>query len=557
MRQDRKAFYGWLGGFALLTLVSVYRQLSLRLLPGDPARPYIVYAVYLALLAGWGESIRDRITQKSMRVFLLMDDGVMLFWLTIRFLQDAFLEENIYLMRLLGYFIAIPAAALPLLGLYAAYGLGRGDDYRMPERRYLLLLPAAALIAASLTNEHHHFMYSAAAGEPQPNLYFHPYIGIYLLYLWVLVLVLARVLVIVRRNRPAGDAGPLRRIAPFLEILLLVLFCTPYTLSSFLVNVELIEFSAGIFFIEAVSWELFIAIGLIPVNAQYEEVFDRSTVAMQLVSEDGAPLVRSGRAPALPPDLFGTLRSRGSAAAPDGQELQLFPVRGGYLVWEKDVSRLRRVIRELRQSAEELQQEGTLLSRELRLKSEEAAVAEQNRIYNALSREVGPQLALLDSLLRKADAAPDKTALFRQICLVGAYVKRRCNLRLIEQSDGVIAREDLDLSLRDLLGCLGALGTETGLSWQDGVLPSPAFALLTLDLLEFLTEYERFSPAAVRLTFGADGAFSADVVSGSGRGGALPDAGLRGLERDGCRIACTPAPGGYRAVLRAEGGPVC
>ena len=39
--------------FLLLCAVSAYRQVSRHLFPGDYARPVVVYAVYVLLLAGW------------------------------------------------------------------------------------------------------------------------------------------------------------------------------------------------------------------------------------------------------------------------------------------------------------------------------------------------------------------------------------------------------------------------------------------------------------------------------------------------------------------------
>jgi transposase-like protein len=121
----------------------------------------------------------------------------------------------------------------------------------------------------------------------------------------------------------------------------------------------------------------------------------------------------------------------------------MYRLRSGCLIWQQDVSQLRSVIRQLQKTAAELEEEGALLSQELKLRSEEAAVTEQNRIYNQLTAEVGPQLSLLRQLLQKRDAAPDREALFEKICLLGTYVKRRCSLRLIEQSDGTVACEDL------------------------------------------------------------------------------------------------------------------
>ena len=157
----------------------------------------------------------------------------------------------------------------------------------------------------ALTNESHHFLCYVLPNEPQPNLYFHPYIGTYLIYAWCLALIAARTAVLYRRSRPSGKK---RGLSAFFEPLALLAFCAPYTAASFWVKWELIELSAGVFFLEAVSWELFIYLGLIPVNTQYRAVFDRSTAGMQIVSEDGRPIVRSASAPVLTEAQFSALR---------------------------------------------------------------------------------------------------------------------------------------------------------------------------------------------------------------------------------------------------------
>ena len=275
---------------------------------------------------------------------------------------------------------------------------------------------------------------------------------------------------------------------------------------------------------------------------------------MQIVLKDGRPCVRSCRAPELSRETFGRLREKTVVSARDGKELQLYPLRNGYLIWQRDVSQLRGVIEQLRRSAGELEQESVLLRQELKLQSEETAVREQNRIYNRLTEEVGGQLSLLRGLLQKADTAADKAVLFRQICLIGTYVKRRCNLRLIEQSEGSISPEDLELSFRDLLSCLAEMGADTDLTRLESAAPPPALALLSLDIFEFLLEYERFAPAAVRVRLAAE--FTVDIRSGA-RSGVPPAAELARMERDGCRLACAVLPGGYRVTLRGEEETPC
>lgn len=525
--------------FLLLVLVSAYRQFSLHLLPGDFIRPYVVYTAYLVLIFGWINSIRTRFTQKSMRIFLLGNASVMLFWLTVRFVQDAFLYPYLYWMRYSGYFILIPAVAVPLLGFYASFGLGRGDEYRFSPRWYLLTLPAASLITLALTDNLHHFVCYLVKSELQPNLYFHPYIGTYLIYGWALVLICARTVVICKRNQTMKHASLLKKLAPFSELLLLLLFGTPYTVASFSVNWELIEFSAGVFFIEAVSWKIYIITGLIPVNTQYAKVFDCSTVAMQIVSKDGTLYVKSSRAPAIEQAIFRQLKQNSIVAVPNGLELQMFPVQDSFLIWQRDVSQIHTAIEELRQSTEELKQESILLGRELEFHSEDAAAKEQDAIYNQLSSEVSAQLSKMKDLLQSIRPEADNTGVFRQICFVGTYIKRRCNLRLTGQADGQISGEDVELSFRDLLDCLSESRVKTALSGQPEEVYTAQFALSALDLFERVLEQEQFAPSGVQVAFWGDCCISVE----SDR---TPAPNLQKMDA----ITCETTSGGYRIILR-------
>ncbi len=96
--------------FALLFAVSAYRQLSLRLFPHDPFRTYVLYACYVVLCAAWAASLVQRVTQREMRAFLLGEDACMLTGLTIRFVQDTFLADDIALLRTTGLYIGLAAS---------------------------------------------------------------------------------------------------------------------------------------------------------------------------------------------------------------------------------------------------------------------------------------------------------------------------------------------------------------------------------------------------------------------------------------------------------------
>ena len=101
----------------LLIAVSAYRVWSLHYLPHEPFRTYILYACYVFVFLLWGISIYNRVTQKSMRIWLYLEGGVMLFGLTLRFLQDTFWYRNILLMRVSGLWIAATILPFLLLGM--------------------------------------------------------------------------------------------------------------------------------------------------------------------------------------------------------------------------------------------------------------------------------------------------------------------------------------------------------------------------------------------------------------------------------------------------------
>ena len=548
---------GWiLAAFLLLCAISAYRQYSIRFWPQDPLRPVAVYLVYLLLMAGWWCAISNRVTQRNMRVFLLAEHAVILLGLTIRFVQDALLYHDTYLMRLSGYWVVIPIALFSLFGFYAALGLGKAEEYRLDPKWYYLLLPAAALTLLMLTNERHHLVFRLQQGEVQPNLIFHPNIGLYALIVWAFLLLLGRVFLIWRRSRETVYNSGAKNL-PFLIAVLMLLFTILYQASSFAVDYELIEFAALMFFLEALIWESCIMSGMVPVNSRYEEVFDRSTVAMQIVTEDGAPYLRSAAAPYLPPETLNQLKQQTTVRTAAGQELHLHRIRGGYAIWRSDMSRTLAVIRELHQSAAKLQQEGELLRQEIKQRSDEASVKEQNRIYNQLTGEIGGQLALLRTLLQSQDTAADQAGLFHKICQIGTYIKRRCNLRLVEQSDGIVSRKELGLCYLELAGVLQQMGVATEVLWSATELVSPEFALFSVDLCQGLLEYEDFQLRALKVEFTADSAFSISVFPGGESPGQVPAAELQHLNRANYGLRWRPLDGGYQVACWQQEGCGC
>lgn len=541
MDERKKSVVRLFGATALLFAVSAYRQFSMRYWPEDFLRSYLVWAVYMLLLFGWQYTISTKITQKSMRIHLTAQNVVSILYLTVRFVQDAFLYTNISWMRFTGYFINIAAVFIPLFGLYGAFYLGRSEDYRISRKWYLLLIPACVLSVTSLTNDLHHYFYYIVPEEPQPNLYFHPYIGTYIIYLWGLWMIGHQVYVIYQRNGTTKSDSLYRKMIPFYEPILLFLFSIPYAAAAYAVQFELVEYSAGLIFILVLCWELYIFTGLIPVNTQYEEVFRRSTVAMQILSPTGERIAISENATDITPVILESLKQNQHFSVTEDVIMHLHQIPGGYMVWQTDLLQINQALRELQRLNAELEEKQGLLAQEIRIQSDEASIQARNDIYDSLSSEVAGQLALMEEVLSKESLSSED---WNRICLIGTYIKRFCNLQLTYQEQHMIPMGDLAISLQDMSKCMKNIGIRTSLDFCPLSDLKPEFILLIMKTLEEILEETDFYLASVAIRISDMASFE---IAGTDH--ELVPHFLEG----GYRLRAEKSPAGYRLLLSQEG----
>ena len=359
-------------------------------------------------------------------------------------------------------FINIAAIFIPLFGLYGAFYLGKADDYRIRRKVVSASDSGVPFKRTALTNDLHHFFYYIMPEESQPNLYFHPYIGTYIVYIWGLSIISYQVYVIYRRNGTTKSDSLYRKLIPFYEPILLLLFSIPYATTAYVVRFELVEYSAGLIFILVLCWQIYILVGLIPVNTQYEEVFRRSTVAMQILSPNDERIAVSENAAEITPAMLEALKQNQHFSVMEDVIMHLHQIPDGYMVWQTDLSQINQALRELQRLNAELEEEQDLLAQEIRVQSDEASVQARNNIYDCLSSEVAGQLVLLTALLSNESLSTDD---WNCICLIGTYIKRFCNLQLTYQEQQMIPISDLAISLQDMAKCMKNIGIRTSLDF--------------------------------------------------------------------------------------------
>lgn len=485
----------------LLFAVSVYRQLCIRYDSENQLYPFVVYAVYLFLLVLWYVSIKRRLMQSTMRRLLYYENYIMVFWMTVRFLQEEYFYKDMHIMRMSGYLISIPLMMIPLLGFYAAFGLGCDENYTMPRKWLPLSIPVVISILLILTSEYTGVIIKVYPDEEE-NLYFHATYGVILPILLDVFLIVGRIMIIYRKTRRIKVNRHIK-LLPLALGIAMPLTLLVYLIQGFVSTHEIIELSAKLFFLEALSWEMCIIIGLIPVNTNYVMVFEQSTAGMRITDQNGNTLVSSSHSRVISRNQFNDLCRQGVIVTDEGQELHLHKLKKGYLIYQKDVSQLRIVMGELNKTAEELKQESVLLNEELKTRSEETRIQVQNQIYNDLTNEVGFQLELMKSLLRDRNRF-SRDELFKRLCIIGTYIKRRCNLRLIEQTNGCLDTEDLWLSIKDLASVLEQTGVNVSFSWQQDTTYPPELSLFIFDVIELIIESCDFRPESIKMQGGGN-----------------------------------------------------
>jgi hypothetical protein len=484
----------------LFLILLLLRFCGIKSTFGSFLREYFFFGLYFA----WGISIRKRLIQVSVRRYLFLSAMLLLLWMLLRTFKYNFTESGTELSRLLWYGYYIPFLLLPVTFLLTALCLGLPCDAPPPRRARLLLLPSALLISLFLTNDLHRLVFRFPQGLAAGDSIHHFGLLFWVASVWILICVSAGILTIAAKTRAVKN----RRYAalPFLVIGLGIVYSALNILhlDGFLSHTlgTMPDWMCLIFILLAESC---IDFGLIPSNSHYAELFSVSSLAAQITDASGTVRYRSERARALQPSEFLAVKN-GPILLGRDTRLRAAPIRNGYILWEDDIRELNRLLDELRETGTRLGERTTLLRERLKLQSRRLHTQEQARIYDAMYRTNGGEIA---ALKRRLDALGDpacgrREGLYR-LCLAGVYLKRRCNLFLIGESSRSMPAEELLLCCRETGEILRDMGVSFAvLSRLSGRL-DPGAAMLLYALLETVVETAGPGLSAVLLQFSRDG----------------------------------------------------
>jgi len=446
----------------------------------------VVLIIYIGILVSWGMSVYDRIVHKSIRRYLVLLMGLMMFWMLMRTLRHTVFLHVFPVGQWCWYAYYIPMILIPQFCFLAMKYVGKPEDYHMPKIWHIINIPSVILILGILTNDLHqwafrfHQGYVAGWDVYQRGFLYNAAV------VWIFICIAMMLTEVIKNCRVPGTHKVIWR--PIAMLGIGVLYTVLYTIDTALFS--FIEMTAALCFTVVAIWESCIKTGLIPSNTHYNELLEYSGLGVAIVDNNYNTYYRSKDA--LP---LRTEQMRETENAPimlkGGIRVSGAKIRGGHTLWQEDVSALLDIIDELSAIREELKGSNAVSMKNYQLDKQIRTLAEKNRLHDELHRQTSHQIDLLNSWLKRlidTDNREEKKELLRRIVVVGAYLKRRNNLILVNEQDGIIKTEELKLSLGEMMKNLSLSGISCACTVQFDDDVASSIAMQLFDFYEYVVE---------------------------------------------------------------------
>jgi len=410
--------------------------------------------IHISLLFSWVVSVHRRMVNKNLRRLMLIVGCLLLFWLVDKIVKWDFTGSVTHpLVRYLWYGFYVGMLFVPTLGAFIINYLGKPENYSHPKKLNYLLIPPTILLTTVFTNDLHQKVFVFYNGFINFDMEYSYDWAYWLNMGWFIGMGFYFVVMMLLKSRVPGSRK-LQKM-PVMIMTFAALFWIGYSMRLYICDITVMDCLIITLLLESA-----IQSGLLPSNTRYGEVFDSTTVPVQIVDRDYQPHYVSGAA--LPVSEAQMRQSAHSTVDLGDSLLSSAPIQAGRVVWQDDIRRLNDLRTRLRDAVEQLGEENTLLQAELELKENRAKADEQNRLYDRITREVEPQLIQADELLRRIEeGAEDSRNLIAKVCVLGSYIKRRGNLLLLGEGGAFIHTRELEYCIRESMDNLNLSGVFT------------------------------------------------------------------------------------------------
>ena len=442
----KKSILYALGVLALIAFAMWLRYAS-RHIFHSPAVSHLRSGIYVFLFSVWCYSLWIRIVQTQVRRYLLAISVLMVLWILLRSIK--FSIENTDAERWLWYFYYFPMLFIPMLSVFVSRSLGKGEDFRLPRWTKLLYVPTLLLLLLVLTNDLHQQVFSFPSGVLSDREY--RYEGGYFFVMGWEALCAGFAFLSMAKNCRIPRSRRIRWL-PLVPLALSLAYACAYVKKVYWVWVLAGDMTVSQCLIFASILECCIQCGLIPSNLGYDELFEATSLPIQITDQAFcSQYVSVAMQGTLPPNELRQMR-QDTIHLGDDTLLKRHKLRRGWVFWKEDISALNQIQKELELTGDELRDTGDVLAAENAQHARWLKLTEGNRLYDMMESQTARQIAMLRDLLaelRKTEDSDRARHLLGQVIIIGTYIKRRSNLFFVGVQRGAISVQELRLCLNE------------------------------------------------------------------------------------------------------------
>ena len=412
---------------------------------------------YVSLAVAYAGRLSNRIADGRMRRLLTAVAWMIVIFFLLRCLKYYAFHGNDLAVRMLWYLYYFPMLFLPTISFWAALAMD-ADGKKIFERlRALTGIVSGGLLACVLTNDLHQMVFRFLPGLQNWDSDYQYGLVYYAVAAWTILMFAGSVVVLTKKCHVS--LGKRLFWVPLIPVGLGFLYSFLYVLGMppKWNGINVVEFPEVASFVVACFWECCICIGLIPSNEGYDELFNNSDLAVQITDADGNVKFSSATAVRLSKEQMNA-----DVQLNENTVLRRAPIRGGFVYWQSDVSKLNALNEELKELEERLSEETELI----RLKNEDqikrAAIDEKNRVYDKIAEAVRTRSQKIASLAQMAEEQMAENEGYQEsmrwICFYGTFLKRFANLMLLAEGHETLPVGELSLATSETLHALSELG---------------------------------------------------------------------------------------------------
>lgn len=425
-----------------------------------------------------------------------------IFWIFIRTVKYEFLSSSSTINRWLWYLYYIPIIFMPLLMFLSTLYIGKTDSSQVSKKWRAIFVFGAVLSLLVLTNDYHQLAFSFNYGIDNWHMGYSRGSVYYIVVAFVTLILISILYSVFKICTKKLFVKYLWM--PLSVIVIGVIYGILYISGESAEGIKvyyLFNLPETICLLSMLFWESLVSAHMIPVNVNHKEFFEESSINAGITDVDYVIRYNSKNSIVPFSEQIKSATEKPILIENGNTLLKCFAVSGGYFFWSEDFRSINTINEKLADTEDYLAEENAMLDAAAKIEEGRRQIAEQNRIYNSVTRQIQPQLKRIEKII---DNLPEDEEQFRLTMkhagVLSAYIKRFSNLLLLAGTSDYISSEELGIAIAESLEYVKLLDIDCFSNVQEGIELSAPVALLLFELYETALEEALPNASAVLVT---------------------------------------------------------